>query len=69
MAKKYKWGILTAGKMAAKFTRGLQLLDNAELILGGCKSMEAGQRNSLTNMDLKNHLAVMKKWWQIRSLI
>ena len=31
MIKKYKWGVLTAGKMAAKFTRGLQLLENAEL--------------------------------------
>ena len=33
--KKYKWGILTAGKMAAKFTRALKLLDNAELYAVG----------------------------------
>jgi predicted dehydrogenase len=31
MATKYRWGILTAGKMAAKFTRALKLLDNVEL--------------------------------------
>lgn len=31
MKKRYKWGILAPGKMAAKFTSGLKLLDNAEL--------------------------------------
>jgi len=31
MKKKYKWGILAPGKMAAKFTNGLKLLGNAEL--------------------------------------
>ena len=29
--RKYKWGILTAGKMSAKFVKALKLLDNAEL--------------------------------------
>ena len=29
--RKYKWGILAPGKMAAKFTRDLRLLENAEL--------------------------------------
>ena len=29
--KRYKWGILTAGKMSAKFVKALKLLDNAEL--------------------------------------
>jgi predicted dehydrogenase len=29
--KKYKWGILAPGKMSAKFTRGLRLLENVEL--------------------------------------
>ena len=29
--KKYKWGILTAGKMSAKFVKALKLLDNAKL--------------------------------------
>jgi predicted dehydrogenase len=31
MSRKYKWGIIAPGKMAAKFTNGLKLLDNAEL--------------------------------------
>jgi predicted dehydrogenase len=31
MKKKYKWGILAPGKMAAKFTGGLKLLENVEL--------------------------------------
>ena len=31
MKKKYKWGILAPGKMSAKFTKGLKLLDNVEL--------------------------------------
>jgi len=29
--KKHKWGILTAGKMSAKFVKALKLLDNVEL--------------------------------------
>lgn len=29
--KKYKWGILAAGKMSAKFVKALKLLENAEL--------------------------------------
>ena len=37
MKKKYKWGILAPGKMSAKFTRGLQLLDNAELYAVGSR--------------------------------
>lgn len=31
MGKKYRWGILAPGKMSAKFTKGLRLLENAEL--------------------------------------
>lgn len=41
MKKKYKWGILAPGKMSAKFTRGLQLLENAELYSVG--SRDAGR--------------------------
>jgi predicted dehydrogenase len=37
MKKKYKWGILAPGKMSAKFTRGLKLLDNAELYAVGSR--------------------------------
>jgi predicted dehydrogenase len=29
--RKYKWGILAPGKMSAKFTTGIRLLENAEL--------------------------------------
>ena len=39
MKKKYKWGILAPGKMAAKFTRALKLLDNAELYSVGSRDI------------------------------
>lgn len=35
--KKYKWGILAPGKMAAKFTSALKLLDNIELYAVGSR--------------------------------
>ena len=38
--KKYKWGILAPGKMSAKFSKGLQLLDNAELYAVGSRDTE-----------------------------
>jgi predicted dehydrogenase len=41
MNKKYKWGILAPGKMSAKFTKGLQLLENVELYSVG--SRDAGR--------------------------
>jgi predicted dehydrogenase len=41
MKKKYKWGILAPGKMSAKFTAGLKLLDNVELYAVG--SRDAGR--------------------------
>jgi predicted dehydrogenase len=44
MAKKYKWGILTAGKMAAKFTRALKLLDTAELYCVGSRDIVRAQK-------------------------
>jgi predicted dehydrogenase len=37
MNKKYKWGILAPGKMAVKFAKGLQLLENAELYAVGSR--------------------------------
>src|SRR5664279_2195919 len=40
MSKIYKWGILAAGKMSAKFTKGLQLLDNVELYSVGSRDLE-----------------------------
>lgn len=39
--KIYRWGVLTAGKMSAKFARGLKLLNNAELWAVG--SRDAGR--------------------------
>lgn len=40
MGKRYKWGILAPGKMSAKFTRGLKLLENAELWAVGSRKKE-----------------------------
>ncbi len=37
MKRKYKWGILAPGKMAAKFTNGIKLLGNAELYAVGSR--------------------------------
>jgi predicted dehydrogenase len=39
MKKKYKWGILAPGKMSAKFTGALKLLDNAELYSVGSRDI------------------------------
>jgi predicted dehydrogenase len=39
MKKSYKWGILAPGKMSAKFTRGLRLLENAELYAVGSRDI------------------------------
>lgn len=44
MVKKYKWGILAPGKMSAKFTRGLMLLDNAELYAVGSRDYARAER-------------------------
>jgi predicted dehydrogenase len=37
--KKYKWGVLTAGKMSAKFVNALKLLGNAELYAVGARDL------------------------------
>lgn len=42
--KSYKWGILTAGKMSAKFTRALRLLDNAELYAVASRDSERAKK-------------------------
>jgi predicted dehydrogenase len=44
MKKKYKWGILAPGKMSAKFTRGLKLLNNVELYAVGSRDPERARR-------------------------
>lgn len=44
MGKKYKWGILGAGKMSAKFSKGLKLLGNAQLYAVGSSDVERARR-------------------------
>lgn len=46
MGKKYKWGILAPGKMSAKFTRGLRLLDNVELWAVGSRDINRASQFS-----------------------
>ncbi len=43
MKKKYKWGILAPGKMSAKFTRALKLLDNVELYAVGSRDLKRSE--------------------------
>jgi predicted dehydrogenase len=38
--KKYKWGILAPGKMSVKFTKGIKLLENAELYAVGSRDLQ-----------------------------
>lgn len=42
--KKYKWGILAPGKMSAKFTNGLKILENAELYAVGSRDFERAKK-------------------------
>lgn len=42
--KKYKWGILAPGKMSAKFTRGIKLLENAELYSVGSRDLRRAKQ-------------------------
>jgi len=44
MEKRYKWGILAPGKMSAKFTRGLQLLQNVELHAVGSRDISRARQ-------------------------
>jgi predicted dehydrogenase len=44
MKKKYKWGILAPGKMSAKFTAGLKLLENAELYAVGSRDLKRAKQ-------------------------
>jgi len=44
MGKKYKWGILAPGKMSAKFTKGLKLLDNAKLDAVGSRDISRAEQ-------------------------
>jgi predicted dehydrogenase len=42
--KKYNWGILAPGKMSAKFTKGIMLLDNAYLCAVGSRDLERAEK-------------------------
>jgi len=42
--KKHKWGILAPGKMSAKFTRGLSILENADLHAVGSRDLQRAKR-------------------------
>lgn len=44
MKKKYKWGILAPGKMAAKFTRALETIENAELYAVGSRDISRARQ-------------------------
>jgi predicted dehydrogenase len=44
MNKRYKWGILAPGKMAAKFTNGLKLLPDAELYAVGSRDISRAEK-------------------------
>lgn len=44
MSKIYKWGILAPGKMSAKFTRGLKLLENVELYAVGSRDLQRSKQ-------------------------
>ena len=45
--KKHKWGILTAGKMSAKFVKALKLLGNAELYAVGASDISKAKMFAL----------------------
>jgi predicted dehydrogenase len=49
MQKKYKWGVLGAGKMASKFSKGLKLLDNAQLYAVGSRNYERARQFASEN--------------------
>jgi len=44
MNKRYKWGILAPGKMSAKFTRGLKLLEKVELYAVGSRDLKRAKQ-------------------------
>ncbi len=64
MKNKYRWGILAPGKMAAKFTRGLKLLDNASCMPSD-RAIQKEPAGLLKNSDLKKPMEAMKSWLPI----
>jgi len=59
MKKKYKWGILAPGKMSAKFTGGLKLLENVELYAVGSRDLIRAKQFA-EEFGLRNSMVVMK---------
>lgn len=53
MKKKYNWGILGAGKMAAKFSKGIALFENANLYSVGSRNLERSLKFAADNGFLK----------------
>jgi predicted dehydrogenase len=44
MKKRYRWGILAPGKMAAKFANGLKMLGNADLYAVGSRDIKRAEK-------------------------
>ena len=55
MSGKYKWGVLGAGKMSAKFSIGLKLLENAELYSVGSQDPIRSERFARENGFSKSY--------------
>lgn len=55
MERKYKWGILGAGKMSAKFSKGLKLLPNAELYSVGSRDLQRSEQFARENGYQKSY--------------
>ena len=49
MSRKYNWGILGAGRIAAKFSKGLKLLPNANLYSVGSRNIERAKEFAKEN--------------------
>jgi len=66
MAKKYNWGILAPGKMAAKFTNGIKITGNGILYAAGSRDKGRAEKfaeihgsGSITGR-MKNLLPILK---------
>jgi predicted dehydrogenase len=53
--KKYKWGVMGAGKMSAKFSKGLKLLPNAELYSVGSRDLNRAEHFARENGYLRSY--------------
>ena len=49
MKKRYKWGILAPGRIAAKFAAGLKLLENAELYAAASRDLSRAEKFAVNN--------------------